>query len=116
MSEPIELKPCPHCGGSNVMPELEVRGDMIFVFIACHGCYCRGPEINTCYPPLVVNAAQSWNERTELLHVEDALAMVNKLRTALHNLVEACHRADNNGELAADIDGSLMSAAWEALK
>ncbi len=40
----------------------------------------------------------------------------SELRVALHDLVEACFKADNNGELASEIDGSLMSAAWEALK
>lgn len=39
-----------------------------------------------------------------------------KLRVAPHNLVEACFKADNNGELAEEIDGSLMDAAWEVLK
>lgn len=39
-----------------------------------------------------------------------------ELREALHNLVEACFRADNEGELASEIDGSLMDAAWKALK
>lgn len=59
------LAPCPYCepAESNPMPEVEVRGDMIFVFICCHGCYCRGPEINTNYPINVSAAIKAWNAR-----------------------------------------------------
>lgn len=32
------------------------------------------------------------------------------------NRVEACHRADNDGELAGAIDGKLMDEAWRVLK
>ncbi len=37
-------------------------------------------------------------------------------RAVLHNLVEACYQADNAGELASEIDGSLMDEAWRVLK
>ena len=42
-------------------------------------------------------------------------ATIEELRTALRNLVEACFRADNDGELDSRIDGELMDAAWNAL-
>jgi hypothetical protein len=52
--------------------------------------------------------------RVENTKIADAA--IRNLREALHNLVEACFRADNEGDLSSEIDGSLMSAAWEALK
>ena len=52
--------------------------------------------------------------RTENTRIADIA--IRNLREALHNLVEACFRADNEGDLSSEIDGSLMSAAWEALK
>lgn len=55
--------------------------------------------------------------------VQEARVEVDKMatklfdtRAALHNLVEACYRADNDGDLSSEIDGTLMDAAWEALK
>ena len=55
--------------------------------------------------------------------VSDARAEVDKTaqklfetRAALRGLVEACHRADNDGELSGEIDGSLMNEAWRVLK
>jgi hypothetical protein len=62
-----KIQPCPFCEpwASNPIPEVEVRGEMIFVFICCHGCYCRGPEINTGYPILVEAAIKAWNRRIE---------------------------------------------------
>lgn len=55
--------------------------------------------------------------------VQDARDEVDKTsqrlfetRCALHNLVEACHRAANEDKLAGEIDGELMSEAWRVLK
>ena len=50
------------------------------------------------------------------VEVEKMATKLFDTRAALHNLVEACHRADSEGDLSSEIDGSLMDAAWEALK
>lgn len=59
------LLPCPFCDDSNPMLEVEVRGNMIFVYVTCHGCYSRGPDVNTNYPPNTKKAIELWNTRAK---------------------------------------------------
>lgn len=63
--QPMPLLPCPFCEpvDSNPMLEVEVKGEMIFVYVTCHGCYGRGPEINTNYPINATAAIKAWNKR-----------------------------------------------------
>lgn len=62
--------------------------------------------------------AQAAGKLVELnpYHLDELLQNYRRVRDALKSLFDACMLADVNGELAENIDGSILDEASEALK
>lgn len=62
----MTLKPCPFCGGTNLLPTVRGRGDQKVNYIACRDCEARGPEVPFRHGTLYLDKARAmtmWNTR-----------------------------------------------------
>ena len=96
MRDTNELPKCPFCGNAvaQYLPNLHTKNQWF---------RCVNPD---CWIEGRTTTLDKWKNRP----IEDALrAKLLETRAALHNLVL-------QAELAAEIDGALISEAWRVLK
>jgi Lar family restriction alleviation protein len=90
MSDALELKPCPFCGGKALLTNREMPG---CAFVVCEGCQAQGDD------GTVERVVAAWNRRADLhrAEVEALEAQLAEAGAGLEKLQRAAGEVSRQG-------------------